>query len=114
MDFYLSYWKKINNSSKLFYTHGLLRNFVIDENQKNRQQPISVARQEEKSQIATLATDSTIPDEIYSKKSQWPNTFGTSLYLIALVTDITTFLYMYKVARGSMVPRYLMFNVCVT
>ena len=34
--------------------------------------------------------------EIYSKKSQWPNTFGTSLYLIALVTDITTFLYMYK------------------
>jgi hypothetical protein len=48
----------------------LLRNFVIDENQKNRQQPISVARQEEKSQIATLATDSAIPDEIYSKKSQ--------------------------------------------
>jgi hypothetical protein len=28
---------------------------------KNRQQPISVASQEKKSQIATLATDSAIP-----------------------------------------------------
>jgi hypothetical protein len=31
---------------------------------------ILVASQEKKSQIATLATDSAIPDEIYSKKSQ--------------------------------------------
>ena len=30
--------------------------------QKNRQKPISVASQEKKSQIATLATDSAIPD----------------------------------------------------
>jgi hypothetical protein len=29
---------------------------------KNRQQPISVASKEKKSQIATLATDSAIPD----------------------------------------------------
>ena len=50
--------------------------------------------------------------EIYSKKSQLPNTFGTSLYLIALVTDITTFLYMYKVSSSDnkSVSHWLMFD----
>jgi hypothetical protein len=31
---------------------------------KNRQKPISVASQEKKSQIATLATDSGIPEQV--------------------------------------------------
>jgi hypothetical protein len=35
---------------------------------KNRQQPISVASQEKKSQIATLATDSAIPG-YFSRKN---------------------------------------------
>jgi len=37
--------------------------------QKNRQKPISVASQEKNSQIATLATDNTIPAYMYILQS---------------------------------------------
>jgi hypothetical protein len=36
---------------------------------KNRQKPISVASQEKKSQIATLATDSGIPGYTFSRSN---------------------------------------------
>jgi exonuclease III len=50
-------WIKNQNCSIVFLqeTHRKYRR------QKNRQKPISVASQERKSQIATLATDSAIP-----------------------------------------------------